>query len=324
MRNKAEIFTKYFHLSLAAFCLVTTSCDNYFKNDYKDNSPTSGHLKVYYDEGLYLHLKNQVYTFESQYPNAHIHLVQSNDNDAVEALYRDSCEAIVISRPLNTKEKRAFASKQYDPKFSCLAYSGMAVVANQNSSLKQISPASVLALVNSVGADVLDSVGNPLHLRVLLDKNNSSLVQYLLDSLLHQKQFTGAVSVLKSSTETLDYVASNANAIALVDFAWLSDVDDSITKQYKKSLKTIGIDLGHGKVTYPSQSSFKLGDYPFTRKIYCYRKTGDFTLAKGFETYVAGPKGQMTFLKQGLLPFKQQERMVEVKFEPLNTNEMAR
>ncbi len=103
----------------------------------------------------------------------------------------------------------------------------------------------------------------------------------------------------------------------MCDYAWLSDVDDSITKYYSNKLKILGIELDKGKITYPSQSSFKLGVYPYTRKIYCYRKTGDFTLAKGFETFVAGPKGQMTFLKQGLLPFKQQERMIEVKFESI-------
>jgi hypothetical protein len=43
-----------------------------------------------------------------------------------------------------------------------------------------------------------------------------------------------------------------------------------------------------------------------------YRNTDDFSLAKGFETFVAGPKGQNTFLKQGLLPTHQQERNIKI------------
>jgi hypothetical protein len=54
--------------------------------------------------------------------------------------------------------------------------------------------------------------------------------------------------------------------------------------------------------------------------VYVIKKTGEFSLAKGFETFVAGPKGQITFLKQGLLPTKQQERIVEVKMEPMSGN----
>lgn len=315
----AITFKNYFQVATCLLMLGFVSCDDYYKNDYKDNSPTSGHLKVYYDEGLYLHLKNQVYTFESQYPNAHIHLVQSNDNDAVEALYKDSCEAIVISRMLNKNEKEAFASKQYDPKFSCLAYSGMALVTNKKTPLNVIRPDELIALATEM-KPLNDSNGKALAMQLLLDKNNSSLVHYFRDSVLKGKKFSEKVSVLNATTEALDYLVKNNNSIACIDFAWLSDQDDSITKHYLSQLKLIGLSLGKGKVSYPSQSSFKLGDYPYTRKIYCYRKTGDFTLAKGLETYLAGPKGQMTFLKQGLLPNKQQERMVEVKFEPMITN----
>ncbi|MEI6019950.1 MAG: substrate-binding domain-containing protein [Bacteroidota bacterium] len=296
------------------------SCDDYFKNDYKDNSSISGHLKVYYDQGLYLQLKNQTYTFESQYPNAHIHLVESNDNDAVEALYKDSCEAIVISRMLNNKEKKAFASKSYDPKYSCLAFSGIAIIVNKNSPIKTITLKDLQRLATTENGELNDSTGKAQKCQLLLDMNNSSLAQYVMDSVLVGKKRSSRVSVLNSTLEALDYLEKNNTTIACIDFAWLSDKDDSISKHYETSLKLLGINKGEGKISYPSQSAFKLGDYPFTRKIYYYRKTGDFTLAKGFETYLAGPKGQMTFLKQGLLPFKQQERMVEVKFETINTN----
>src|SRR3954470_2622547 len=97
--------------------VVFASCDNYFKNDYRDNSPTSGKLKVYYDEGLRLHVRNQGLTFEWQYPQAAIQLTESTENEAVQALYTDSCEAIVISRLLNDIEKKAFAGKKYFPKY---------------------------------------------------------------------------------------------------------------------------------------------------------------------------------------------------------------
>jgi hypothetical protein len=47
------------------------------------------------------------------------------------------------------------------------------------------------------------------------------------------------------------------------------------------------------------------------------RKTGEFSLAKGYESFVAGPKGQLTFLKQGLLPHRQSERQIKINLEPL-------
>jgi ABC-type phosphate transport system substrate-binding protein len=297
-------------------CLLFTSCDNYFKNDYKDNSPTSGKLKVYFDEGLSLHIKNQANTFSSHYMRAEVNLVPSNDDNAVNALYNDSCEAIIISRPMNEKEKKAFASKNFYPKFSGLAYSGLVFVTNVNSSIKSLSKENILSLYSVDGA-CSDSLLKPISIKALIDKNNSSIAHYVLDSVLSNSKMSNNVSALKSTLEALNYVSENKNMVACIDFAWLSDVDDSISKYYANKIKILGIQLGEGKVVYPSQSSFKLKTYPYTRLIYFYRKTGDFTLAKGFETYIAGPKGQTTFLKQGLLPYKQQERIIEVKFEAI-------
>jgi len=123
---------------------------------------------------------------------------------------------------------------------------------------------------------------------------------------------------LASSKEAINYVAANKNTMALIDFAWLSDVDDSISKANRDKIKFIGVRRpGSLEVNYPNQSSFKLGTYPYTRTVYVYRKTGDFTIAKGFESFVAGPKGQVTFLKQGLLPTKQQERSIHINMEPI-------
>lgn len=308
---------RFIILSLViTFLLLLFSCEDYYKNDFKDNTPTSGRLNVYYDEGLELHVKNQAYTFHSQYTNANINLFERNDDQAIEALYNDSCEAIIISRPLKEKEKKAFESKGFFPKFSSLAYSGLVFVTNINSSKKVISHQELVSIFGGDG-ECMDSLSNPIKWRGLIDKNNSSILHYVLDSVLLGRPISKNASALKSTLEALDFVSENNNTIACIDFAWLSDLDDSITKSYLKKIKILGINLGQGKIRYPSQSSFKLKTYPYTRLIYYYRKTGDFTLAKGFESFVAGPKGQTIFLKQGLLPFKQQERLIEVKFQSL-------
>lgn len=301
-------------LTATGFSLLS-SCSNYFKNDYEDNSPTSGKLKMYYDEGLASHVKNQVYTFESLYPNAHVQAFQTSENEAVQALYTDSCEAIVISRLLTDPEKKAFESKGFFPKYSAVAKSGIALITNSE------TPLNVLHFEDFTEAlktplSVKDSAGNTFTLNVLFDKNNSAVLHYVLDSLLHSKKLGAHCNILNSTLESINYVASHKNTLALIDFAWLSDVDDSLYKANKDKIKFLALSNAHSEnFEYPNQSSFKLGTYPLTRTIYVIRKTGDFTLAKGFESFVAGPKGQLTFLKQGLLPARQSERALEIKME---------
>lgn len=304
---------KFKRVSLVVFCLSMVlfySCGNYFKNDYKDNSPTSGKLNVYYDEGMYQHIVSQIYAFEAFYPEVSIRLFQGSESEAIDALYKDSCEAIMISRLLSQNEKKAFETKQFFPKYSLVAKSGIAIVTNVNTSLSALSRKEIQALLNG-NFEFKDSINQTIKPGVLLDKNNSSVMHYLIDSLLMGQKLSANCSVLGSSIESINYVANHKNSIAFIDFAWLSDEDDSLSKANKAKIKILGIKTADGQTyEYPSQSSFKLGTYPFTRNVYVMRKTGDFTLAKGFESFVAGPKGQNIFLKQGLLPNRQSERLI--------------
>lgn len=300
---------------LGAGLMFLASCSNYFKNDYKDNSPTSGLLKVYYDEGLALHVKNQALTFESQYPNAHLELFETSESDAVQALYLDSCESIVISRFLTDKEKKAFEARRYFPNYSAVAKSGVAVICNAALPLNGLSVSQVKEMLGSPYT-VKDSLGRDNQLTLLFDRNNSAVLHYMMDSILKKNKLSPNCNILNSTTESINYVAKHKNTLAFIDFAWLSDADDSIYKANTGKIRILGISSqDSGAYELPSQSSFKLNTYPFIRTVCVIRKTGDFTLAKGFESFVAGPKGQLTFLKQGLLPTRQTQRDIRINME---------
>lgn len=302
---------------VSCFLFFISCSDPYFKNDHEDNSPTSGKLKVYYDEGLQLQVENQAYTFQAHYPNATVELIPSNDDNAVQALYNDSCKMILISRELNEKEKKAFTSKSMTPQFSAVAKSGVALITNLNTPIEVLDYIQIIDLLTKPFV-CKDSLSNNTKLSVLFDKANSSVMHYLQDSVLHGEKFSGNCSISNSTIESINYIANHKNSIAFIDFAWLSDVDDSIYKANKRKIKFIAIgkkEKADKFFEYPSQNSFKLGAYPFTRTVYIYKRSGDFSLGKGFETFIAGPNGQTSFLKQGLLPTKQQERSIQVKME---------
>jgi len=308
----------FFCAFFATMLLCFTSCSDFFKNDYTDNSPTSGKLKVYFDDGLDAQVRNQAATFESQYSQVRVDLYPCSESDAVQALYSDSCQSIVISRLLSEDEKRSFASKDFFPRYSAVAKSGVALLTNVNSAVTKLSYNQVIELLTKPFT-VKDSAGTNITLNVIFDKNNSSVTHYLKDSVLKGQSFSRNCNILGSCIESINFVALNKNTVAFVDYACISDVDDSLYKANKNKISFICISAKNDSVyEYPDQSSFKLNTYPFTRTIYVYRKTGDFTLAKGFESYVAGPKGQLTFLKQGLLPTRQAERKVEINTRPLS------
>lgn len=296
-------------------CLFLAACGSKtFRNDYVDNSPTSGKLKVFCDEGLKTHILNQAFTFQSQYPNAEIEVKVCSDAEAVNALYNDSCRAIVISRELNAKEKETFASKTLNPRAAGIAYSGVALVTGINTKLDKLTTSQLQQLLTQPFV-CTDSIDANCKVTVVLESDRSSVVHYLKDSVIKGKPFSQNCSALKSTLEVLNHVTRYPNTVGFIDFAWLSDKDDSLAKAFAGKLKFVPIGRGNGAYYEPNQSSFKTGDYPLTRKVYVYTQAPEFSLAKGFQTFVAGPKGQMTFLKQGLLPYTQQERSIQVNLE---------
>jgi phosphate transport system substrate-binding protein len=297
-----------------ALCFMFSCNTGYFKNDYTDNSPTSGKLKIYCDEGLFLHAKNQARTFEGQYPKASIEVISCLEDEAVNALFNDSCKVIFIAREFNENEKKAFASKAMNPPFSIVAFDGVALITNQNTPLAKISVKQVEEML-TMPVFLADSMDHKTPIRAVFDNSNSSVSHYLQTEVCKGKAFSQNCSAVNCTDEVLEYLAKTPNTIGFIDFARLSDADDPAYKEWMKKLKFIPLGNGNGLFVDPSQSSFKTMEYPFTRKVYLYRQAPEFSLAKGFQAFVAGPKGQMTFLKQGLLPFKQQERNIEVKFE---------
>jgi phosphate transport system substrate-binding protein len=306
-------------LLLSAFCLIIPSCDGPFKNDYYDNSPTSGKLKVYFNEGLEPHITNQAYTFMALYHNAEVECKVACEGDIVTALLNDSCKAIVMNRLLGENEKKAFAQKQLSPKYSALAKTGVALIINSKSAIKKLTVEEVKQLLSSE-LNVKDSAGKMISLTAVLDSKCSSSSYYLRDSLLGGKAFGPKCFAVNHTKELLDKIAEGSDQIGFLDFAWLSDIDDSLYKAYEGKIKFLAVGRTDSIAFAPNQSSFKTGDYPFTRTIYLLRRSDNFSLATGFEAFMAGPKGQVIFLKQGLLPARQQERAVQVKFEPINAN----
>lgn len=304
--NKLKLFFSF------GLLVYLCACGDYFKNDYNDTSPTSGKLKILCTEGLELHIQNQAYGFSSEYPRAHIETSLATESEAIDLFLKDSCKAIIINRRLGENEQRSFEQKKLNPAFSPIAKTGVALITNISSSIHALTVEEIKKLLSSE-LILKDSLGNEISPNVVLDNKNSSVSHYLLDSLLQAKQFGPKCFAMENSLDLIKKIAESKDQIGFIDFAWLSDKDDSLFKLYDGKIKFIAVGRTDTIFFEPNQSSFKTGEYPFTRTVYIYRRNDDFSLAKGFEAYIAGPKGQVTFLKQGLLPNRQPERTIEIK-----------
>lgn len=293
--------------------LSFSSC--YMSDDFtKENSPTTGKLVLFYDEGLKLHIENQINTFKSIYGYADIELVSSDERSCVEALFNDSCKAIAISRPLSESELQKFLQKNIRPESSVVAKNAIAFVVNKDFADSTLSMSEILALLQGNDSTLIKGK----HIKIVFDNQNSGSTRHLKDSLLPNTGFGKNCSAVNNTKELIKTISADVNAIGVCDYAWLSDKDDNTTKEFLKTIKILAVSKTNTEIAYmPDQSNLATLQYPLIRSICIIRRSSEFSLGKGVETFIAGPQGQLMFLKQGLAPNRQEERVIEITIPPV-------
>jgi phosphate transport system substrate-binding protein len=280
----------------------------------KKDSPTTGKVNFYFDEGLTLHIQNQMSTFKTTYTYADINLVSTDEKTCIEALFNDSAKVIGISRMLSEDEIKKFKQKNISVNTSLVAQDAIAIIVNTNFSDSTISIQQLKQLLSGNDSNYVKDK----HIHVIFDNQNSGSIRQLKDSILEKNNFGKNCSAVKNTPELITSISQNSLSIGICDFAWLSDKDDITTKAFLKTVKILAVSKKDFEKAYmPDQSNIATHDYPLLRNICIIRRSSEFTLGKGIETFIAGPVGQMMFLKQGLPPNRQEERLIEIDMSPL-------
>jgi len=296
-------------LLFAASVLVALSCTE-SESLNPEETPTSGHLKVFCEEGFTVPFKIQAYTFQEIYPKASVKVTYVNEKEALEGLYNDCCKVIVLSRILTENEIKRFGAANIIPKQTFIAKNALAFVTALASGDSVLSVQKIKALLS----------GTDTSYKMVFDNQNSGVARFLKDSVLQGKDFGKNCYAVKNSEELVNMVAQSKNAIGIMDYAWLSDKDETITKELLKKVRPLAVSRQEKETAYyPDQSNIETRDYPFCRFVYLVQRGGEFTPAAGFISFVAGQKGQLMLLKSGLVPAMRQERVIEINTAPLGS-----
>jgi len=297
----------------AGFCLLFFSCSQSTstKKEEISETPTSGNIKVLCEEGFSLPLKREVYTFQEFYKNAKVEVIFVSEKQAVEALYNDCCKVILISRTLSADEQKKFKAINVFPHQTCIAKNAVAFVVALSSGDSIISVQKIKALLS----------GTDTSYNLVFDNENSGVTKFLKDSVLQGKPFGKNCFAVKNTEELIKLVSERKHIIGVMDYSWLSDTDETNTKEILTKIRPMAVSLQEEKTGfYPDQSNIETKDYPFCRYVYIMRRSGDFTLGAGLIAFVAGQKGQLMMLKTGLVPAFRQEREVEINTAPLGNH----
>ena len=281
--------------------LLLAACKGTAPDPERDDIPTKGDILVVADKDLERIIESQRYVFESIYADARVRVRYMPEVALRKAMQNDSVRVVFTATLPGTDEVAFFRSRNLYPDDVPILTDGIAVLKAPG------------ALSDSVSVDQLRSIlSGTTAGRILVDDLQGGVLRFVVDSLLAGRaDVLKNVQVVESRDSLITRLAAEPDAIGLISFIHISDLDDPACRAMRERFTLCRVS-GGGPAVLPNQSYLADGQYPLRRKLYAVLKEGKTGLGTGFFSFVAGHKGQRIILKTGLAPQTIPGREVEL------------
>ena len=281
--------------------LLLAACKGTAPDPERDDIPTKGDILVVADKDLERIIESQRYVFESIYADARVRVRYMPEVALRKAMQNDSVRVVFSATLPGADEVAFFRSRNLYPDDVPILTDGIAVLKAPG------------ALSDSVSVDQLRSIlSGTTAGRILVDDLQGGVLRFVVDSLLAGRaDVLKNVQVVESRDSLITRLAAEPDAIGLISFIHISDLDDPACRAMRERFTLCRVS-GGGPAVLPNQSYLADGQYPLRRKLYAVLKEGKTGLGTGFFSFVAGHKGQRIILKTGLAPQTIPGREVEL------------
>jgi phosphate transport system substrate-binding protein len=317
-------------LMLAAMLAVLTSCGNKMPK----STSTRGIAKIMCDESFQSVLEQEIAVFEYQYPEASIMPEYINEHDALDSLFRNKVDLIIISHDLTPEQKKSLKKLGRGYRTKMIAVDAIAVIVNKQNDIDDLSMEDLRDIftgkVKRWGEVYPTKLKNDT-IKVMFDGSGTGVVHYMKEKFLNGGKFGPNVYARGTSSDVFEAVEKYKNVIGFIGVSWItSDLKSAeipIADKYEE-LKTKNevtlIDFTDRikvmpvrnddqlHAVKPYQAYISSGEYPLVRTIWAIDASYNGMLDHGFFTFLTGAIGQKIILQTGILPAAEPVRTVEV------------
>ena len=317
-------------LMLAAMLAVLTSCGNKMPK----STSTRGIAKIMCDESFQSVLEQEIAVFEYQYPEASIMPEYINEHDALDSLFHNKVDLIIISHDLTPEQKKSLKKLGRGYRTKMIAVDAIAVIVNKQNDIDDLSMEDLRDIftgkVKRWGEVYPTKLKNDT-IKVMFDGSGTGVVHYMKEKFLNGGSFGPNVYARGTSSDVFEAVEQYKNVIGFIGVSWItSDLKSAeipIADKYEE-LKTKNevtlIDFTDRikvmpvrnddqlHAVKPYQAYISSGEYPLVRTIWAIDASYNGMLDHGFFTFLTGAIGQKIILQTGILPAAEPVRTVEV------------
>jgi phosphate transport system substrate-binding protein len=261
-------------------------------------TPTSGIIHISVDESFKPVIDSQLKVFESSFPDAHVLVDYKPEAACLRDIYNDSTRLVIITRGLSLPEEKYFNDTAKTPAISgILAYDAVALVVNNHSQDTLMSMDEVRALLEGKGKKNVEAVMDGV--------SATSIVRYVMDSILIGKTLGKNVIAARSSPQVISYIADHENAVGFIGVNWVGDQEDSMDLAFLQKVKVVAIQCDRctdKPYVYPFQANIVFKKYPMVRGLYYILKENFSGVGNNFINFLVNERGQLIFKRSYLVP----------------------
>ncbi len=275
----------------------------------KDTS-TAGHISISADDEFRPITEAELSVFQGLYEKTNIQPVYTTEDSAFTLLKADSVRLIVAGRKLSAQEETYYQQLKLNPQQVKIATDAIVFIVNNNNPDTLLSLDKIKAVFNGQDSvwKQLDNKSSTGKISVVFDHENSGNSHYIGQKLLAGQKFPSYCFALHNTTEVINYVSKNENAIGIISLNWISNEYDSNVIRYLKNVKLVALSLNESKNTAdyfkPLAYYIETSQYPLCRDIYIISRESYTGLGSGFLSFVTSNKGQRIVFREGLLPIR--------------------
>lgn len=295
---------------------------------------TSGIARIMCDESFQSVLEQEIAVFEYQYPEASIMPDYINEHDALDSLFNNKVDLIIISHDLTPEQKRSLKKIGRGYRSRMIAVDAIAVIVNKANDIDELSMEDLQEIftgkVKRWGEVYPTKLKNDT-IKVMFDGSGTGVLHYMKEKFLNGGSFGPNVYARGSSTDVFDAVEKYKNVIGFIGVSWITSDLKSIEKpiedkyeELKNNNEVSLVDFTDRIKVMPVRSMDKVkgekpyqayifnGDYPLVRSIWAIDASHNMSVEHGFFSFITGVIGQKIILQTGILPAAEPVRTVEV------------
>ncbi|MBS1493813.1 MAG: substrate-binding domain-containing protein [Bacteroidetes bacterium] len=313
------IFTLFLSFSLYSGCDF----------DKIKSKAITGNLDVDVDETVEPLMKKQKDEFERLNPEAKLFLTTLPTTNCIADLINGKTKTIVVTRDFTGEEKKIIADNKLEFKKFEFAIDGIAFIVNPKNPVLRVTSDDLKNIFTGEYKNWTDIKsqneeqnsetksyfsGSKGNIKLFIQRQNSAVYNFVKDSVMKRMDYSSSAAVCSTSTQMLQMVRENVNAIGIVNMAWLSEGNQDSLDATVKALRVSQITATGFQKDFVQfhQGYLANGNYPYRR--YVYLMTGDLGigLTTGFLNYLLKPDGQKVVLKNGLVPVSQPVQTIQL------------